>query len=144
MEEKYIKLFDEWNHFKKILNSIEIPIPFHEGEIWSVALGVNMGIEIDGKGSNFERPALIVKKFNKKHAWILPFTSTEVVKVGIHIPIYNVGFEVNSSVIITQLQRISSRRLMWRMSILDQVQFFKIIDRIREVLSNMQERSNRS
>ena len=34
----------------------------HEGEIWWVRLGVNVGYEIDGKSSDFSRPVIIIKK----------------------------------------------------------------------------------
>ena len=39
---------------------------FKEREIWWVNLGVNVGFEQDGKGDNFERPILILKKFGER------------------------------------------------------------------------------
>ena len=44
------KDFDRWNKKKKALDAKAEPLYFHEGEIWWVHLGVNVGYEIDGKG----------------------------------------------------------------------------------------------
>ena len=42
--------FDHWNEVKKDLNRrISCP-PFKEGEIWWYGAGMNVGVEINGKG----------------------------------------------------------------------------------------------
>lgn len=135
MDEEYIKKYDEWNHFKKILDSINIDIPFFEREIWSIAVGVNMDIEIDGKGENFERPGIIIKKFSKKHAWIIPLSRVDKLRQGLHIKISHEELDLRSVAMITQLQRISNCRLMRKMGVLDKDQFLKIIIVIKEHLS---------
>ena len=45
------KDFDRWNKLKKAINASEESerVYFHEGDIWWVRLGVNVGFEIDGK-----------------------------------------------------------------------------------------------
>ena len=47
----------------------------HEREIWWCSLGVNVGHEEDGKNEQFERPALILKKWSNKTVIILPMTT---------------------------------------------------------------------
>jgi mRNA interferase MazF len=126
VEEPHIKFFDSWNNFKKILETIDFDIPFFEGEIWSAAIGINIDIEIDGKGKNFERPVVIVKKFSKKHAWVVPVSRVVDVKDGIHIRIVNDNLEINSTALIPQLQRISSRRFLYRLGKLNIEQFLAI------------------
>lgn len=39
---------------------------FYEKDVWWASLGANIGHEEDGKNKKFERPVLILKKFNKK------------------------------------------------------------------------------
>lgn len=51
-----------------------IPNYFHERDIWWYRLGVNIGFEQDGKGSDSSRPVLIIKKFTRHVAWIIPLT----------------------------------------------------------------------
>ena len=48
---------------------------FHEREVWWCAIGANVGVEADGKHDSFERPVLVVRKFNKDMFWGVPFTS---------------------------------------------------------------------
>jgi len=45
------KDFDRWNKVKKAVNATDEDnrLYFHEGDIWWVHLGVNVGYEIDGK-----------------------------------------------------------------------------------------------
>jgi mRNA interferase MazF len=78
MQEAYIKDFDSWNEKKKALNTRELSDDFFalEGEIWWASLGVNIGKEIDGKNSDFERPVLILLAIDYDALWTLPVTST--------------------------------------------------------------------
>jgi mRNA interferase MazF len=70
------KEFDRWNSKKKEINSRADDILFHDREIWWCSLGVNVGSEQDGVSSNFERPMLIIKKFNRRVLWAVPLTRT--------------------------------------------------------------------
>ena len=68
------KAFDQWNIFKKWLDAKQAAggLFFHEREIWWCSLGMNVGVEIDGKNFRFERPVLIVRRFNNHMLWIAP------------------------------------------------------------------------
>jgi mRNA interferase MazF len=54
------KDFDRWNKKKKALNETDFTDYVHEREVWWCALGVNVGLEADGKHDNFERPVLVL------------------------------------------------------------------------------------
>lgn len=70
------KDFDAWNIEKKKIHSYDFDeLLFHEREIWWCSIGVNVGDEQDGKNELFERPVLVVKKFNRKLAWVLPMSA---------------------------------------------------------------------
>ena len=63
-----MKDFDNWNKEKKILESTaNETLVFHEREIWWCSIGLNVGDEQDGKNDYFERPVLVIRKFNKKN-----------------------------------------------------------------------------
>lgn len=85
-----------------------MPPLFTEREVWWCALGINIGSEEDGKGENYLRPVLILRKFNKDVFYGLPITSKPK-DDKFHIPI-NSG-EILGSVILSQMRLIDAKRL---------------------------------
>jgi len=69
------KDFDTWTTQKKDLHITTRDIIFKEREIWWCSIGVNLGHEEDGKGTKYNRPVLIVRKFNKRLFWGVPLTT---------------------------------------------------------------------
>ena len=69
------KDFDTWNQVKKSTDRTVQKIKIHEGEIRLCRLGVNIGYEVLGKGENFRRPVLILKKFSGEVFLGCPLTS---------------------------------------------------------------------
>jgi hypothetical protein len=64
------KDFDGWNKLKKAIDaSDDQRLYFHEGDIWWVRLGVNVGYEIDGKQREFSRPVVVLRKYNQYSFW---------------------------------------------------------------------------
>lgn len=57
-----MKRFDEWNIQKKKVNDIQDDLFVKAREVRYAQLGVNVGNEEDGKGKDFKRPVLILKK----------------------------------------------------------------------------------
>jgi hypothetical protein len=63
------KNFADWHAHKSSINAVqESPPYFHEREIWWVAVGLNVGYEVDGKSPAptipYTRPVIICKKFS--------------------------------------------------------------------------------
>src|SRR3989344_107985 len=119
------KDFDRWNEQKKIIHTSRGLKFFHEREIWWCSLGLNIGLEQDGTNELFERPVLIIKKFNRDVLWVLPLTRTSK-QNRYYVPI-SVG-DANSVVILSQLRLISSKLLQRYMHKLPKGQFKKILD----------------
>src|SRR6185369_9821330 len=70
------KDFDVWNEEKKKISAkAGNDFMFCEREIWWCSIGLNIGDEEDGKNEFFERPVLVVRKFNKDIAWVVPMTT---------------------------------------------------------------------
>ena len=102
------KDFDGWNTEKKKLeHDASDTLVFHEREIWWCSIGMNLGDEQDGKNELFERPILVLRKFNNKVAWVLPMSTKP--KEGIYY--HNLEHEGKIfSVILSQLRLVSVKR----------------------------------
>jgi mRNA interferase MazF len=59
-----MKDFDSWNQYKQNIDKKHKLPFFNEREIWWCSIGINVGSEILGKGNNFTRPVLIIKKYS--------------------------------------------------------------------------------
>lgn len=71
----YIKDFEGWNTLKQgIEKDSKIPT-FTDREIWWCSIGINVGHEIDGKNSFYNRPVLVVRKFSPRLFWGVPLTT---------------------------------------------------------------------
>lgn len=103
-----MKDFDSWGEEKKGLEGVgHDTLVFHEREIWWCSIGVNLGDEQDGKNEQFERPVLVLKKFNNKVAWVLPMSTKP--KDGTYY--HNLEHEGKIfTVILSQLRLVSVKR----------------------------------
>jgi mRNA interferase MazF len=101
------KDFNAWCTEKQILEESGQTPRFHEREIWWCSIGINIGDEENGKNALFERPVLVIKKFNKEIALILPM-STKNKENAYYYPIEHDG--VTFSVMLSQIRLISVKR----------------------------------
>lgn len=70
------KEFWPWMAFKQRLQEHDTSsVFFNEREVWWCAIGANISDEQDGKGGRFERPVLILRKFNRHVFLGIPLTS---------------------------------------------------------------------
>lgn len=124
--------FDNWNKEKKILeNTSRDTLSFHEREIWWCSIGINLGDEQDGKNELFERPILILRKFNNKIAWMLPMTTKE--KEGKYYHTLEHEGKI-FSVILSQLRLISIKRFRRLVRKISPHQFSIIQDKIIDLI----------
>jgi len=129
---EYKKDFDKWNEDKKRLHKRD-SIPFsNTREVWWCSLGINVGIEIDGKNDNYERPVLILKVFNKEMLWVVPLTS----KPRQNKFYFKISFgeENISYVILSQSRIISAKRLVRKIDRLSEETFKKVIKEFKNQL----------
>lgn len=103
------KDFDKWNEIKKSVEEKPDNFGVHDREIWWVSLGLNIGVEIDGKNKDFERPVLILRKFNRQMVWILPITSRARNEQFYEKFLFG---EREYFVAITQIRTVSTKRLL--------------------------------
>ena len=120
-----------WNGKKKAVHATDTSnVFFYEREVWWTHLGANVGFEQDGTGGEFERPVLIIKKFNP-HVFIgVPLSTTE--KTGTYY--FSVG-EVegkHATAILSQIRLLDAKRLINRAGIVDSATFDTLVSALIE------------
>lgn len=101
--------FNEWNFKKKKIDQkTESTVFPKEKEVWYMSIGKNIGREQNGSGRDFERPVLIIKKWNNEMVWGVPL-STKQKKQDFYYNFTDIfGREV--SIIAAQLKLLSTHR----------------------------------
>lgn len=130
--EEILKRFVSWTKIKIRIHLSNRSIYFREGEIWWVNLGANIGHEEEGKNENFERPILILKKFNKYLLWSVPLTT----KIKENNPYYY-RYELNGNkyaAILPQLRILSSKRLIRRIGMFPENDYEKVREEIKKLI----------
>jgi molybdopterin-guanine dinucleotide biosynthesis protein len=74
-EDKKINLFDIWNTKKQLLDKKDNIIKFRERDVLFISVGKNIGFEQNGKGEEFLRPVVVLKKFSSYSFIGTPLTS---------------------------------------------------------------------
>ena len=126
------KDFDNWNTRKKDLHAKKRYPTFKEREVWWCYVGTNIGHEIDGPGTDFLRPALILRRFNEHVAWVLPLTRTKKGKPFYHT--LRTKRLMDSRIILSQLRLISSKRLRSLMARVSPAEFQEIQDELNGLI----------
>ena len=126
------KDYDVWHRKKSRLNNIAKPPFFREREIWFCHLGANIGIEEDGRGSDFLRPAVIIRQFNHDASWVIPLTR----KKGETRHYFELLSDSRgpSFAILSQIRLIDARRLSYRIGVLSEEQFLKLKENLKALL----------
>ena len=70
------KKFDGWNEVKKQTEQADNIPQFKACEIYHAKIGENIGFEQSGKGDDFVRPVLIVKRLTKDMFFGVPLSTT--------------------------------------------------------------------
>src|ERR1700733_3164762 len=117
-----------WHSLKtKINNEKERPY-FHEREIWFCLLGENIGFEQDGKGEEYLRPVVILKKFNNEVCLIVPLSKKK--KKGIHYFSFLVRAKILNVAILSQVRLIDSKRLEYKIDTISENNFYLLKQKI--------------
>ena len=123
-------MFDS-KKIKNQRNSINNKTPaITEGEVWWVAVGENIGIEINGKSKLFSRPVLVFKKLSNMGFLGIPLTSQK------HTGNWytEIKFKGNSEfVALAQVRVFSTKRLYDRIGQIDESDMDKITKNFKKL-----------
>ena len=126
-----IKWFGNWTKLKIRIHTAERILYFRQKEIWWTALGANVGFEQNGKNETFERPVLVLRKFSKDMFLGVPLTSK--IKPGTYyFDLTPAG--IKSSVILSQVRLMSSKRLLRRMGFIPTEIFIQVKEKLKEII----------
>jgi mRNA interferase MazF len=127
------KEFDAWNEEKKRIDSESLSYNFfyHPREVWWCAVGLNVGVETDGKHRNFERPILVFRKFNKEMFWGIPLTSNKKDGVFYEQISHDGGI---SWALLSQLKTFSTKRLLRKIGRISESEFEGLQERLRDLI----------
>ena len=124
IKKSILKIFVAWTKIKVMVHLSERKIYPKIKEIWWASLGQNIGVEINGKNENFERPVAVIKVFNRFGVLAAPISST------VKDDKYCVRFINNEGeekiINISQIRSISTKRLLRKMGDLSVEDFEKV------------------
>jgi len=126
------KNFDGWNLNKQTRNSGAPKVFRHPREIWWCALGVNIGFKQDGTGRNFDRPVVVIRRFNENIFFGAALTGRR--REGtFYLPVGSAA-DREASVILSQVRIIDTKRLVRKIGILDEEIFEKLKNALMRTL----------
>ncbi len=129
-----MKDYNDWNRLKMKIDRTTDSESKHailEREIWWCSLGLNIGDEQNGVNSLYERPVLVLKKFNKRVCLVLPI-STQV-KEGIFY--YTIHFKGDMySILLSQIRLISTKRFLRKIRSVESGEFGLIKDALIKLI----------
>ena len=96
--------------------------------MWWCRVGVNVGFEMDGQGETFERPVVIIKKFNLDVCLVIPLTARP--KKGKYY--FSIGkiADRDATAVLSQIRFIDRKRLANKITMLDTKIFKELIREI--------------
>ncbi len=134
MNDETIKPFVDWTKRKIRLHlSADQPVYFYERELWWASVGHNIGFEQNGKHDHFERPVLILRKFNKHVFLGIPLTSQKGHERCHALLTHN---NYISYAILSQVRLFSSKRLRRKIRMLGIDEMTHIQDKLFLILKD--------
>ncbi len=127
-----MKDFDVWNEKKKETHHEEKIVVFHKREVWWCIMGVNVGVEIDGKHELFLRPVVIVQKFNKDMAVVVP--TTDQPKSNKYYLSVSGDDDKTYNACLSHIRSISSKRLLRKIGVISSKDYEILLERITKML----------
>jgi mRNA interferase MazF len=125
------KDFTNWTVQKTLVANEKARPFFHEGEVWSAALGANVGFEQDGRGEDHLRPAIVIRKFNNEICWAIPLTRNQ--KKGEFYFSFNLNKET-STAILSQVKLVDAKRFYYPIGSLSTDDFAELKKRFKALL----------
>jgi mRNA-degrading endonuclease toxin of MazEF toxin-antitoxin module len=116
-----LERFTNWLKLKfQIHKNEKRPPYFNEREVWWSNFGQNIGDEENGKGDNFMRPVIIIRKFNKNICLVIPTSS--VLKDNQFY--YQIEYKNQRySALLSHIRTIDTKRLKNKITRLDSTDF---------------------
>lgn len=126
------KDFDGWNENKKHLHVEGENKLYHKQEIWWCSLGINVGFEQDGTGTDGQRPVLILKSMGPYICLVIPLT-TSPKKHPMRVPLGKIDGK-QASALFSQIRVIDTKRLINKVCFLESEPFARVRKTAKDLL----------
>src|SRR3989339_584898 len=125
------KDFDKWNLKKKKLDKLSKKFLFKTGDIWWCSVGLNIKTESCGKGEDYQRPVLVLRKLSAESFVGVPLSSkkkegTWFCEITVH--------EEKRYALLYQIRMFSTNRFQRRLATLDDTDFRKVKEKLKALL----------
>ena len=121
----------KWHELKYHLHAERESVPLiKERDIWWCVLGENIGVEMNGKGDQFLRPVIVLKKLNQNFMLVIPLTSKT--KTGSWFVSF-VFAKRQQTAVLSQIRVVSAKRMLRRMGTLSPNDFAAIKKAFRQL-----------
>ena len=129
-----MKNFDEWNLKKKEIDNMDSFLHPKTREVWWCSIGVNVGKEIYGKGTDYRRPVLIVNSEDSENFIGIPLSSK--LKNRKYSRIIRTEDGVLHSALIYQIRVFDKRRLISLKTTLSSNEFVEVQKMFDSIVQN--------
>ena len=123
----------KWHSCKQVIENEHPRLLFKEQEIWFCHLGENVGFEQDGRGPEYMRPVIVLRKFNSEVFWAVPLTMTQ--KRNRYYFSFTFKADEVSTAILSQLRLVDAKRLKYKIGTIHQSDFETLKSKIRQLLA---------
>ena len=127
-----MKNFDLRNRLKKLVDAKQPSFHILEREIRYAYLGVNIWFEEDGKGTDFRRPVLVLKKIGNVFA-VLPMT-TKGKDSKFYYRLPDRYFKKTSRVILSQGRVLDKARFIDKIGMLSEGDYNDVKEKLKALL----------
>ena len=110
--------FQQWHEKKSQIDMSSYRTYFQERDIWWCSIGKNVGFEQNGKGKNFARPVIVLRKFSNEVFWGVPLTTK--IKTGKYYVSIDLGDGITRTATLSQLRLIDGKRLYQKLGSIPQ------------------------
>jgi mRNA interferase MazF len=130
-----MKKYDEWNEVKKTVTKNNIKLGIKPREIFWTKIGQNIGSEEYGKGKNFARPVIVIRKLTSDLFLGVPTTTKTKSNDYFHKFNYNSKKDglIEVSAMIIQVKVFSIKRLMNKIGMINKNDFEIIIEKSKKL-----------
>jgi mRNA interferase MazF len=119
IKDYFLQLLDWWQMSIVVDDRKTTPL-FKEGEIWWCSVGMNIGREIFGKGIDFARPVIVLKKIDRDSFLAIPLT-TQLKNGTWYVEVHYSGYERRA--ILAQARVFDAKRLLRKIGTLSDYNF---------------------
>ena len=136
-----LEKFHSWNEIKKETHQRDRKVGYKEREVFWTRIGYNVGSEEYGKGNEFQRPVIIIKKLTKELFFGIPLST--VLKEGDYFYTFTYTTKKDEmkkvSAMLLQLRVFDKRRLMGRIGMIAKEDQRIILQKLQKLFSLPQE-----